>query len=315
MSYKKIKIKKDRSEWLKQRDIGIGGSDAGIVCNLNPYKSPYTLWAEKTGQVENQFKGNEKTRLGIDLEDYVAQRFCEETGKKVRRSNYMYQSVENPFMIANVDRLIIGEDAGLECKTAGQLSDYDFRNGEIPPSYYVQCQHYMAVLGLKKMYIAILQFQEGLFWFEIERNDDEIIALIENERDFWDLVQNKIPPTLDWNKSTGETLNFIHPANENHVADGSLIDLNLSTFEKIDSIDKEIKQLENEKELLKNSVKVMMGDCVKCKNESYSITYKEVEKTLIDTGKVRRLYPDVANECAKMSVSRPLYIHKTKVKK
>ena len=42
----------------------------------------------------------------------------EATGLKVRRSNFMYRSVENPFMIADVDRLVAGEDAGLECKTA-----------------------------------------------------------------------------------------------------------------------------------------------------------------------------------------------------
>lgn len=46
----------------------------------------------------------------------MAERFTEATGLKVRRSHFMYRSVEHPFMIADVGRLIIGEDAGLECK-------------------------------------------------------------------------------------------------------------------------------------------------------------------------------------------------------
>lgn len=43
----------------------------------------------------------------LDLEDYVAKRFCEATGLKVRRSNVLYRNKENPFMLADVDRLII----------------------------------------------------------------------------------------------------------------------------------------------------------------------------------------------------------------
>ena len=31
------------------RDKYIGGSDAGTILGLNPWKSPYTLWCEKTG--------------------------------------------------------------------------------------------------------------------------------------------------------------------------------------------------------------------------------------------------------------------------
>ncbi len=37
---------------------------------------------------------------------------------KSGRSHMLYRNKENPFMIANVDRLIVGQDAGLECKTA-----------------------------------------------------------------------------------------------------------------------------------------------------------------------------------------------------
>ena len=92
-------------EWLTLRKTGIGGSDAGSICGVNPFGSPMEL-------------DNEAVRQGHDLEDYVAQRFMEKTGLKVRRSNFMYRSVEHPFMIADVDRLVIGEDAGLECKTA-----------------------------------------------------------------------------------------------------------------------------------------------------------------------------------------------------
>ena len=99
---------------------------------------------------------NEAMRQGRDLEDYVAKRFCEATGLKVRRSNMMYRSTENPFMIADVDRLIVGRDAGLECKTASAFNADKWKDGRIPPHYLIQCLHYMAVTGKREWYIAVV---------------------------------------------------------------------------------------------------------------------------------------------------------------
>ena len=109
-----------RQEWLKLRKGGLGGSDAGAVCGLNPYASPMSVYKDKTSD-EIEEKDNEAMRQGRDLEDYAARRFMEATGLKVRRSNVMYKCEEHPFMLADVDRLVVGEDAGLECKTASAL--------------------------------------------------------------------------------------------------------------------------------------------------------------------------------------------------
>ena len=68
-----------REEWLKLRRTGIGGSDAGAICGLNPYSSPMTVYRDKTGDYLED-EDNESMRQGRDLEDYVARRFCEETG-------------------------------------------------------------------------------------------------------------------------------------------------------------------------------------------------------------------------------------------
>ena len=117
----KHKIPSSRENWKKDRLKGIGGSDAAIALGMSPWKSQYTLWCEKTGRINND-ADNEAMRLGRDLEDYVAKRFSEETGKKVRKSTFSFQSKEHPFMLANVDRLIVGENAGLECKTTSALT-------------------------------------------------------------------------------------------------------------------------------------------------------------------------------------------------
>lgn len=128
----------NREEWLQLRKTGLGGSDAGAVCGLNPYSSPVKVYHDKTTDVMEE-SDSEAVRIGHDLEDYVAKRFMEATGLKVRRSNYMYRSKEHPFMIADVDRLVIGEDAGLECKTVSAYNADKWKNGNIPLHYIMQC--------------------------------------------------------------------------------------------------------------------------------------------------------------------------------
>ena len=57
-----------RQEWLRLRKEGIGGSDAGAVCGLNPYASPMSVYRDKTSD-ETEEKDNEAMRQGRDLED------------------------------------------------------------------------------------------------------------------------------------------------------------------------------------------------------------------------------------------------------
>ena len=68
-----------RQKWLQLRKRGIGGSDAGAVCGLNPYGSPMKVFVDKTSD-KIESLNNEAIRIGNDLEQYVAERFMEATG-------------------------------------------------------------------------------------------------------------------------------------------------------------------------------------------------------------------------------------------
>ena len=143
---------KNKEEWLAlRRKLGIGGSDAGAVIGLNPYKSAYTLWAEKTGRIP-EFEGNLTTEVGSYLEEFVAKLFEKETGKKVRRKNKMLVNTDYPWAFGDVDRLIVGEKALLEIKTTNSIPIMkQLRNSEeFPEAYYAQVVHYLAVSGLEK---------------------------------------------------------------------------------------------------------------------------------------------------------------------
>ena len=199
-------LEADREKWLEIRRGSLGGSDAAAVMGLSPWKSPYTLWLEKTGQAkEEDISDRESVHFGNVLEEVVAREFCQREGKKVKRCG-LYRSREYPFMVASFDRLLIGENAGLEIKTAAGWKGKQWDAGEIPPPYYLQCLHYMAVSGFSKWYIAALIGGNHFTCWQIDRNEEDIKALLEAEKSFWDKVQRGVMPEIDGSESTAAAL-------------------------------------------------------------------------------------------------------------
>lgn len=205
----------DHETWLQYRKKGIGGSDAGSICGLNPYSTAISVFQDKTQLQAEEKEDNEAMRQGRDLEEYVAKRFTEETGKKVRRANTIFYQEENPFMLANVDRLIVGENAGLECKTASAYSADKWKDGHIPESYEIQCHHYMAVTGADAWYIACIVLGKEFIWHKIERDEEVIQMLMQIESDFWNnnVLANKMPAP-DGSKAAEELLSRYYKDSE-----------------------------------------------------------------------------------------------------
>jgi predicted phage-related endonuclease len=219
-------------------------------------------------------------RLGRDLEDYVAKRFTEATGKRVRRENNIIINPDYPYAHANVDRVIIGEDAGLECKTTSILNVKRFKNGEYPPTYYVQCVHYMMVTGAKKWYLAVLVLGQGFYWYEIERDEEEIAALARSEEDFWKLVESKQAPAVDGSESTTNTLTIIYADGNNNTS----VDLFAydSILKQYLSVGKQITELKGVQDELANQVKSYMQTAGKGESANHKVSWASASRSTFD---------------------------------
>lgn len=199
----------DRVAWERVRRSGIGGSDIAAIMGLCPSswnKSAFTLYAEKHGDVEPEDKSdNEAVYWGTVHEDTVAREFAKRSGKKVRKCGTL-QDESYEFMLANVDRLVVGEEAGLECKTANGFKAADWEGDNLPDAYYCQCQWYMMVTGFPKWYIACLVGGNHFVWKEIPRNDEFIADMRAQAIVFWHNLQNDIPPEVDGSEGTAKVI-------------------------------------------------------------------------------------------------------------
>ena len=277
MAITKVKTA-NHEEWKALRSNYIGGSDAAAVVGLNPFSSRYSLWAEKTGRIPG-FEGNLATEVGTYMEEFVAKKFEAETGKKVRRDNQSFLNSDYPWAIANIDRDIVGEDAGLEIKTTSELNLKKFKGGEYPSNYYAQMVHYMAITGKKRWYLAVLIGNREFKWFTLERDEDEIAALMEAEKDFWRLVETDTPPEADGMEATSEAINTIYPE-----SNGSSVDLYIYRAElaRYLHLGQQIKELEAYKEEAANIIKAFMGEAERGECDGFKASWKSQTRRTFD---------------------------------
>lgn len=308
MSIKKVKTK-NHDEWLKLRSQYIGGSDAAAVVGMNPFSSPYALWAEKTGKKPG-FSGNLATEVGTYLEEFVAQKFAEETGKKVRKCNYSFLNSQHPFAIANIDREIVGEDAGLEIKTTDSLNIKKFKNGEFPENYYCQCVHYLAVTGKKRWYLAVLIGNKEFKWFVIEHDEAEIAALMGAEADFWEFVKNDTPPEIDGAKATTDTISTIYADSNDNVVDLVAFKNDLSVYS---ALGQQIKELQTQQDEAANRIKAFMGESSGGVCDTHKVSWKTASRRTFDSKRFAKENPDIdISEYYKESSYRTFKVTETK---
>ncbi|TNU61828.1 hypothetical protein FH505_18400 [Bacillus velezensis] len=290
-----------RDEWLLERRKGIGGSDASVVLGLNKWRTAFELWLDKTGQVPVSESASEAAYFGSILEDIVAKEFEVRSGKKVRRKKSMLKHPEYDFILANVDRMIVGEKAILECKTTSEYNLKEWENDEIPADYIVQVQHYLGVLGpeYKKAYFAVLIGGNKFVWKEIERDDELIEMIFTAEVEFWNTsVLGGVAPALDGSSAAEEYLKKRYAETESN----KVIDLTAVNHERIKQylqLKESIAELQLQAKELENQIKHEMKEAEYGFIGNYQTSWKPVITNRIDTNKLKEQFPDVYEKVTK----------------
>ena len=270
----------DRESWLALRRQGVGGSDAAAAVGLHPYRSPLELWLDKTGRQGG--RGSESVDpkspawWGQLLEPTVADAYAQVTGRKVRRVNAILQHPEHSWMIANLDREVVG-DADvqiLEVKTTGPWEAKRWRNG-VPQHVQLQVQHQLAVTGMQAADIAVLIGGQQLEIHRLERDEVVIERLIALERAFWSCVEADTPPQPDGSQSSADALRELYP--ESHT--GQTLDFQEDAelgrvFAELQQVREESTALRRREDGLKQRIQAAMGEAEKAIFPTGTVTWK-----------------------------------------
>lgn len=281
----------DRDAWLELRRAGIGGSEAAAIVGVDPWSTAFEVFHDKKGRLQPKDQ-TRQMEWGHRLEDSIRRWFADHTGMPVVHEKIMYQHPEHPWMLANMDGLV-GDDAILECKNTDSRNAEEWADG--PPLHYtLQTNHYLAVSGRRRAYVAVLIGGNDPDYFVIERDEELISMLIAAEERFWfDHVVADVEPPVTARQSDADVLGVLW-----HPEEGSQILLPPNARQLLihqQSCKAEIKQLEAQILECENQVKAMLGDHavgIGADGEEL-VTWKEHDDTRVDPKRLRAELPEV----------------------
>lgn len=290
-----------REEWLAYRRKGIGSSDAAAAVGLSPYKSQLELWLEKTGNDQNLPQDgphDEASPLywGTLLEPIVAAHYTKRTGNRVRRVNAVLQHASEPWMLANIDREVMGDDSVqfLECKTAGLQGARLWAEG-VPEYVQLQVMHQLAVTGKRAVDVAVLVCGQELRIHRIERDDRMVAQLIALERVFWGYVETRRPPPADGSESADRALRSLYPHDSGQSVDLRAEPATQSAFSDLLAVRQVLAEHIKLEAKLKQRIEERMGDASRAVFEEGEVTWKRSKDSrAFDLDKLLRDRPDLA---------------------
>ena len=292
-----------REQWLDIRQLGIGSSDAAVAVGLSPYKCPLTLWLEKTARkAPEDISQKEAVLWGVELEPVLAQVYTKRTGYKVRRVNAVLQHPEHTFMLANLDREVVGHPDGpgiLEIKTASYHSAPQWEEG-VPVAYQCQVLHQLAVTGHAWAEVAVLIGGQDFRIYRIERDEEKIGDLIRREAHFWQQVRQDWQPEPDGSSDAAAALGWLFPRD-----DGQTVDLSDSPefnqlFGQLLQLREQKEVVEQQESLIKQRLQATLGEATAGLFADGKITWKRSKDRLApDLERLGQDHPDLLSHYVK----------------
>jgi len=187
-------------EWLRWRAQGVTASEAAIVLGRSPYKTPWRLWAERTGLArEPDLSANPHVQRGVAREDRARQAFEERHGTMLLP--LCGESEEHPVLRASFDG-IADDGSPVELKVSAEriFAEVAAKKTEAPAFrlYWPQVQHQLLVADAEHGWLMFYGGPERLVEFPVER-DEAFLGkeLIPGCLSFWEAIAKRREPTRD----------------------------------------------------------------------------------------------------------------------
>lgn len=296
---------------VEDRSLGIGGSDVAAILGLSRWTSARQLYHEKRGELPPpEFDDERAERLywGKAHESTIAVRFAEKTGRKIRRQKKTLFVKSKPYIRANIDRWQFDKVKGkgvLEIKAVDFSQRRVWVNEGVPEPYYLQLQHYLMVTGCQWGSFAVLFGGNKLEIFDVERDQDVIIKLIQLETKFWECVMSGTPPDHTFDALGKDVIRRLYP--QQKPGTEMILDSPeaVAKARRMIQLDETIKRREEEFESLKTWFMAQIGDAEKALvPNTVTFTWKYQASNRINLKRLKDEQPEIAQKYTEAVPSR-----------
>lgn len=279
-----------KQDWLNERKKGIGGSDVAAILGISRFKTALDVFYEKTTNMPEQQENN-AMYFGNAFEDIIRKKYLADTKEELIEYPRL---IKKDFMLASVDGLTKSGKV-IEIKTASNDKEWgEIGTDEIPLYYLTQVQHYMMVTGRKICDVAVLIRGNDFRIYTVKEDTELQKMLYSKEKQFWDNLQKGIKPEAT---TTEDVVKLFPKALKDPIKAN---DKTIENIQKIATLNKDIKQLEEQKEKIVFDIKNYIGEHDGIQIDGHTVvTYKNTKDKIIKDWdniekEVVKLFPDVA---------------------
>ena len=303
----------DQAKWLKQRQVGIGGSEISAIMGENHWNSPRQIWMSKIGALDDKpAQQSEAARWGNVLETTVA----EEWGIREKRQwihiPVILQHDEFPWLLANIDGFTLSDDRKiitgiLEIKTTSQFNADIWENGPLPCHYLDQANWYCGITGQPGFDLVCLVGGQKLYSYYIPFDEERFEEQKAAAYTFWNEYVLKFvePPTTatDKNllKAEAEPDEDLPPVILDDEESERVADAYCQIREKIGA-------LEKVKDALHAQLQVMLGNSMLCLTKTRQLQLTKAGRRTCDFDLLEAKYPEAYNTAVTTKVFTQLRI-------
>lgn len=301
-------------EWTANRANYIGGSDAAAILGQSEYSTPLKVFLRKKGIIP-PLDATPIMNFGHYFEPQLAAYFEQETGFKTRKVNQPFCHPEYNFLRANIDRQILAgkgldSTAVLELKTttSHRMKALD---GELPPEWYYQIQHYLSITGYEKVFLQVYERDTCEFYepMIIDRNQELIEDMTGKLVEWWqtymlDSSEGRRPEAIN-----GEDSLLIYPdSSPEQVVE--ITPAGYAMYQELQQVRNRKSDLIKMEEHLKTKLKDKLGKAERlvCAGKTL-VSWKSQSTTRLDTATIKREHPEFYKQYSKTTKTRRFLCH------
>lgn len=272
-----------RALWLAERRRGLGGTDAAAIVGASKWATEFDVWMEKVNDLP-QKSDTDLMWWGRALEDVIARRYVETTGRKVWAPGRVMAHADFPELIGSPDRLVLGEQRGLEVKTASLQTAGEWGpdgSDVMPEAYVVQVAHYMAITGFDKWDVAVLLGGNDFRVYTVQRDREFEDWLVNRCVGWWqEHVVGGRQPFITGAKSTSDVLARRWQRDTGELLDRSADGYATTYRDRYLQARKERQRLEALEDEAANNLKALIGEAAGLKfGDGSTVTWKAARDT------------------------------------
>lgn len=302
----------DKAAWLKQRTVGIGGSEIAALIEENKWTSPRQIWMSKMGMFDDAPQPqSEPARWGNLLETTVAEEWGVRNKRQWIHIPVVLQDDECPWMLANIDGFTLSDDRKtitgiLEIKTTSAYNQTYWEDGPLPYNYICQTMWYCGITRLKEIELVCLVGGQRLFSHSLPFDEELFIREKEEAKRFWEeyVLKGVEPPATAADKELTKEDEHDETLPPVYLED----DESERTVEAYCKIREQIGALEKIKKALYAQIFLLLGKSTQGLTQTHTFVLQATARRTCDFDALQELYPDAYAKCVATKVSNSLRV-------